>query len=149
MPIKIAGRGPDSVPLCTACSSAPNMEFVGPVEGSAKQSFLEGARVVVMPSRFEGQPMVALEAAALGRPLVASDIAELQFIEREGFGVCVDVEDTRGFQQAVNDLCLGAQNWEAVSSAGRSFARQRTWERVVDGFENYCLLLAAEGAEHR
>ena len=64
-------------------------------------------------------------------------------------GICVDVEDTHRFQQAVNGLSRGAQSWEAASSSGRSFARHRTWERVVDGFENYCLLLAAEGAEHR
>lgn len=50
----------------------PKIRHLGFVSEEEKSSLIEGAEVVVMPSRYESLSMVVLEAWALGRPVLAN-----------------------------------------------------------------------------
>ena len=50
----------------------PKIRHLGYVSEELKSSLIEGADVVVMPSRYESLSMIVLEAWALGRPVLAN-----------------------------------------------------------------------------
>lgn len=72
--LAIAGEGPDRrelMALAEASGVTDRITWLGYQE--PEELFLR-ARVLVLPSRFEGQPMVLLEAAASGVPVVATRV---------------------------------------------------------------------------
>jgi glycosyltransferase involved in cell wall biosynthesis len=137
-PFKIAGAGPEEARLREAISGLKNVEFVGRVEGKAKRAFLENARIVVLPSRFEGQPIVTLEAAALGKPLIVSDIAELAFAERAGFAETFPLAEPDAFARKISELHDASERRKELSGAARKFVEGRTWSEIATRFEAYC-----------
>ena len=50
----------------------PKIRHLGYVSEDEKSSLIEGADVVLMPSRYESLSMIVLEAWALGRPVLAN-----------------------------------------------------------------------------
>lgn len=50
----------------------PKIRHMGYVSEEEKSSLIEGAAVVIMPSRYESLSMIVLEAWALGRPVLAN-----------------------------------------------------------------------------
>jgi glycosyltransferase involved in cell wall biosynthesis len=85
----------DAVKAATAL--CPNVQYVGPVYGDAKQKFLDSMDVLLFPTTYsnEAEPLVILEAAAAGVPVIAWDrgcIAETFPIGVEGTSVTVPRE---------------------------------------------------------
>jgi glycosyltransferase involved in cell wall biosynthesis len=60
--------------VVTGTDSAPEgIEALGWVSEEKKFALLSKAKVLLVPSKYEGQPMVVLEALASGCPVIASD----------------------------------------------------------------------------
>lgn len=74
----LAGEWPECPPLLLAghpvldIPSHPKIRHLGYVSDEEKSSLIEGAEVVLMPSRYESLSMIVLEAWALGRPVLAN-----------------------------------------------------------------------------
>jgi glycosyltransferase involved in cell wall biosynthesis len=90
----IAGDGPEGPPLRALAQElgvAGAVDFLGHVDREQVRQRIEEARVVAMPSRFEGMPLVALEAAERGRAVVATDVGGINEVVLDGrTGVLVD-----------------------------------------------------------
>jgi len=72
--LSIAGGGPLEDTVRAASLGDPRIDFMGGVQGAAKQRFFEGIDVLVIPSEWEEPaPLVGTEAAIRGVPAVVSD----------------------------------------------------------------------------
>jgi glycosyltransferase involved in cell wall biosynthesis len=70
----IAGAGPLQAKVRRVADSDPRIRFTGVVDGAAKDEFLDGMDLLVIPSEYEeNAPLVAVEAAVRALPMVVSD----------------------------------------------------------------------------
>ncbi len=146
--LKLAGRGPDEGALRARIRTlglGGEVELLGWLEGEEKRRFLEGARIVALPSRFEGQGIAAIEAAACHKPLVVSAIPELRYCVEHGFGVAFAPFAPEALAVAIDRLWDDADRRAALGRAGRAFAEGSTWTQVADKFERYLLAACAAG----
>lgn len=138
IPFRIAGDGPDREKLKKTIASLDHIEWTGPLDDLEKRDFLRNASMVALPSRFEGQPLVSIEAAALGKPLVVSDIAELRFVEENGFGVSFPLGEPDRLAAKIRELWKDPVRREQLGLSARNYAANFTWPRIADQFEQYC-----------
>ncbi len=104
----IAGDGPERSALAAlAAPLGDRVQFLGWIDGDARDALLASADVVVVPSapvgpnaRSEGMPMAALEALAAGVPLVASASGGLRELGRHG-ALLVSPRDERALAHSV------------------------------------------------
>lgn len=93
--LKIAGRGaPDYVKtlkdLVAKRGLENKIEFVGQIEGEAKQKLLADAFWTIMPSLTENFGLVVLESLAQNTPVIASKGSPWESLETERLGFWVD-----------------------------------------------------------
>jgi alpha-1,3-rhamnosyl/mannosyltransferase len=106
------------------------VRFVGRVEDPELRGLYAGARVFVMPSRWEGFGLPLLEAMAAGVPAVAADVEPL----REVGGDCpvyVSPDDTAGLAEAMRRLWHDEGERSRRAALGVARARRFTWERTA------------------
>jgi len=79
VPLRVAGEGPERVRLeSLATRTGADVRFLGRLPAKEVRSQLEGAAMVLMPSRYhEFSPFAALEAMAQGVPVVATAMGGL------------------------------------------------------------------------
>lgn len=135
IPVRFAGSGAEAARLEQAVGRLPGCRVLGPLHGAEKWDFLQGARFLIMPSRFEGQPIVAIEAAAAGTPLLASAIPELDFITQNQIGRQFAPFTADALRRALRETWNDADGLRLWSGRGREFARTRTWEEIALQFE--------------
>ncbi len=85
--VVVAGEGPQRGSLERLAGDlgcAGRVEFTGHVDGPTVGRLIDAARVVAMPSRFEGMPYVALEAGERGRPVVGTAIGGIDEVVVDG-----------------------------------------------------------------
>lgn len=126
--LKIGGWGDeaDVAALRSAIGpDAPDITFLGPVFGQAKQALLAEARFVVLPSLSEGLPMAILEAWAGGTPTVMSAQCNLP----EGFAAGAALEcgfDAAAIRPALEHaLAMDEATWAGMSAAALDLAATR------------------------
>jgi glycosyltransferase involved in cell wall biosynthesis len=145
-PLEIIGDGPDREALV---SSGPrSASFVGAVPGERVPEILAGARALVQPSRcYEAQPRAILEAFAAGVPVIASRIGGLpELVEHGVNGLLVDVDDKRGWQEAVEHLMDDSESERLGEGAYRTWQERFTPEIALRNLENaYAEAIAAHG----
>ena len=132
--IVLAGDGPDRravEKLVERAGLTDRVVFAGRVDGEEKLRLLAGARLVVMPSRYETFGMVAAEALACGTPVVAFEIPSLREVVAQGTGVLVPAFDVPALGQAVADLAADPARIEQFGARGRDHARQYDWDDVA------------------
>jgi glycosyltransferase involved in cell wall biosynthesis len=97
--------------------------WVGPAE---KQSLLERAAVLVLPSYAEGQPMCLLEAMAAGVPVVASRTGGIPDLVADGVnGFLCAPGDVAALERALRRLVLDPELGRRIASAARETVRLR------------------------
>ncbi|HMK49492.1 MAG TPA: glycosyltransferase family 4 protein [Thermodesulfovibrionales bacterium] len=111
------------------------IEFAGFVTGDEKLRLLSEARIFVLPSRHESSPISILEAAACGKALVVSDIPELSFVSREGFGVSFPTGSAEGLAEMIRILLTNREQRESYGRRGREYASQFLWDNIAIQFE--------------
>jgi len=108
----------------------------GFVTGDEKLSLLSGATFVVLPSRHESSPVSILEAAACGKPVVVSDIPEMAFVDREGFGLSFPSGSVDGLAERMKILLTNGQMRAAMGKRGREFSAHFLWDHIAIQFED-------------
>jgi len=93
--LKIAGQGKAEyqellAKLADELNLSDRIEFLGQIEGEAKQELLASAWFTIMPSHTENFGIVVLESLAQASPVIASRGTPWESLEREGVGFWVD-----------------------------------------------------------
>jgi glycosyltransferase involved in cell wall biosynthesis len=97
--------------------------WVGPAE---KQSLLERAAVLVLPSYAEGLPMSLLEAMAAGVPVVASGTGGIPDLVADGVnGFLCAPGDVAALERVLRRLMLDPELGRRIASAARESVRLR------------------------
>ena len=124
--------------LVSACPSnvKEKIEYAGFVTGGEKVRLLSKARICVLPSRHESSPISVLEAAACGKPVIVSDIPELDFVQKEGFGVSFPSGSEDGLTEKMKILLRDDKQREAMGRRGREFSSKFLWDHSAIQFED-------------
>ena len=89
-----------------------------------------GARLLVLPSFYEGFGLPVLEAMQCGTPVVVSDRASLPEVVGEA-GLCVDPEDPAAIADACQRLIADPELHARLQVAGLARARRFTWQATA------------------
>jgi glycosyltransferase involved in cell wall biosynthesis len=135
----LAGSGPDEAALRARVADrglSGRVVFPGWVDGAAKTALLRGARLVVVPSRFETFGIVAVEALAAGSPVVAYDIDCLREVVPPGCGSLVPVTgapaaDAAALADAVLALYRDPARRRSAAAEGPRWAARWNWDAVA------------------
>ncbi len=137
----LAGDGaarPDLERLVERLGLARSVTFSGIVAPEDVPPLLDGASLVVVPSRWD-EPfgLVALEAALMARPVVATRAGGLVEVVTHGeTGVIVDKDDPDALAGAILDLLADPARADRMGIAARVRARERfSWDRCVAAYE--------------
>ena len=129
----MGGREPVVERLAREHGVAAHVTQLGAVTDARRLELLAGAKVLLMPSRFEGFGLVAAEAMAAGVPLVASSAGSLpEVVDAPRGGVLVPPEDPRALADAVAALLDDDARRAALSASAREAARRYRWEAVAE-----------------
>lgn len=112
------------------------IDYAGFVTGDEKIRLLSGARIFVLPSRHESSPISILEAAACGKPVIVSDIPELAFVSREGFGLSFPTGSANELSDKIRLLLSDNKKREVLGKRGREYAAQFLWDDIAVQFED-------------
>ena len=138
----VGGDGPERSRLeeqAAALGIADRATFTGWVSPDATTELIDGATVVVMPSRWEEAfGLVALEAAQRARPVVAARVGGVPELVDDGeTGLLFGREDAEGCAAAIAALLAEPGRARRMGEAGRERARVRFGlDRFVDGYED-------------
>jgi glycosyltransferase involved in cell wall biosynthesis len=91
---------------------------------------MQGAQVLLQPSRYEGFGLPVIEAMACGCPVIASDIPALREVSG-GAAVLVPAGDTNGFARALRNVLASSEHRRSLREAGLDRARAFSWDRTV------------------
>lgn len=139
--LKLIGRGRDEAELkeMARAGGAENIEFLGYVSEDEKLSMMRRAKIFVLPSRFEGWGIVVLEAGASGAPVIVSDIEELSFAVKGGFGVSFKTADEDDLRQKLKELLSDNETRLRMSARAVEFARDYEWDGIARMYEDYLM----------
>jgi glycogen synthase len=131
----VAGRGPSLQRLrehARRIGIDSHVVFMGAVDDDARERLLAGARLLVMPSRFEGFGMVAAEAMAAGVPVVASDVGALpEVLDAPHAGVVVPAGDADALASAIASLLEDPERRRRMGASARTSAQRFRWDAVA------------------
>jgi glycogen(starch) synthase len=138
--LTIAGDGPERLVLerrIVELGLTRAIELIGWVAPDLVPSLINGATMVIMPSRWEGFPSVALQAAMMGRPIVGTRVGGLpDIVAHRKTGFIVDPEDTKALGEAVISLLENPELAVEMGKAGRHRVQKLfSWEQCVDRYD--------------
>jgi len=123
--IVLVGSGPEEETLraqAAALGIAHAVEFCGFVPQEEVRSWMQQARVLVLPSHEEGQGVVLLEALASGTPVVGSDVDGIAEVVTPEVGALFSVGDVSALAAAVVGVLEDESHWQRLSLAARQRA---------------------------
>lgn len=135
----IVGRGSLEAELrrqAAALGLADRVTFVGFEDNP--WAWVAGARLFVLPSRWEGFPTALVEALACGAPalVTACDFGPAEVVEHGRSGWVVPPDDSTAFGAAMADLLASPDRLAAFSAAGPARAAQWDIEPMVRDYED-------------
>jgi len=145
--LRIAGRGRDTGRIAGAIEAAglgKRVTLLGPVSDAERLRLLAGARLMLMPSRFEGFGMVAAEAMAAGVPLVASSAGSLpEVVDAPSGGLLVPPEDAGALAASASTLLADDAARDELSRTARRSAERFRWHIVAEDHLAFLRRIAA------
>lgn len=104
---------------------ADQMLFLGAQDHGSAISHLARARVMLLPSLWEGLPVSVIEAMHLGLPVVASRVPGTdELVVHGSTGLLVDRDDAAGYAAALNRLLSDHALRASMGEAGQQRARE-------------------------
>jgi glycogen synthase len=147
--LKVAGRGRDAPRIAALVRDrglAPNVELIHDPPRARTLELLGGARVLAMPSRFEGFGMVAAEAMAAGVPVVAAAVDAVPGVVGADGALLVPPGDAAALAAAIARLLDDPRLRASLSSSARARARRFSWEHVARNHLAWLHRIARESA---
>lgn len=124
--LTIVGDGPQSSVLRRRAKQLgvdASVTFTGAVPRPTVRSLIDGACVLVLPSRSEGFGRIIVEAMARGRPVIASDVGAIpELVDHGTTGLLVTPGDARELARATAALMTDNVALTRMSEAARSAA---------------------------
>lgn len=124
----IAGDGPEMEPLRMYAAShrIPDVDFTGPVTGTAKRNVLLDSDVLLFPTcHGEGMPNVVLESMMYGLPVLSRNVGAIpDVIEHEQNGFLTSSTDPRVFADWITRLALDIPLRHRMAIANHETARR-------------------------
>jgi glycogen(starch) synthase len=149
LPVRIAGSGPGAAWLEREVGRrglGARVHLVGRLDGASRHEFVQRARVLAFPSRYENQSLVGLDAMAIGAPIVAFDTPS----SRETFAGAarlVPAFDAAAFGRALATLASDAQQAAVLAQAARARGAAFTWDAAARAQEQmYCEVVGGRAA---
>jgi glycosyltransferase involved in cell wall biosynthesis len=103
---------------------AAQVTFLGAQPHTSALSYLSRARVMVLPSRWEGLPMSVLEAMHRGIPVVASNVGGTNELVVDGHtGYLVETDDVAAYAARIKPLLADENLRHAMGERARARAR--------------------------
>lgn len=128
--LRLAGDPGESPPL----EPGPFVRLTGELRGGSYDEFLDGARILAVPSVcFESFGLAAVEAMARGVPVIVSRIGALAELVQDGEnGLLVPPGDEKALAAALRRLWSDPGLCRRLSAAGRETARRFSPEAYLD-----------------
>jgi len=134
--LRIVGHGPLTQELRKMISTNDLSQYVKFLGYLPQQELLKCyllAKVVVIPSLYEGIPTVALEAMAAGKPLIVSNIPGLnELVVNGGNGLIVNPMDTRGLAFAINRILTSPNYLSSLDDINEKVLAKFDWKVVAN-----------------
>ncbi|MCI0673454.1 MAG: glycosyltransferase, partial [Myxococcaceae bacterium] len=107
------------------------VRYLGRISDEDKHDALAGALAAVVPSQYESLSLLTLEAFAQGTPAIVNGRSEVLAGQAARSGAGIAYTDADSFVDAVR---RAGELRDVFGKKGRAFARQHTWERVMDAY---------------
>lgn len=146
----VAGRGRDAAAVAALARQLGierRVRIMCDVSEAQRLELFAGARVLLMPSRFEGFGMVAAEAMAAGVPVVAAAAGALPEVVGPDGGILVHPNDAAALATAVATLLDDPDRRAELGRGARRRARRFSWDRVAR--DHLCFLRSIEAGTRR
>lgn len=146
--LRIAGfrwqDAPELAALCDELGVRDAVECLGPVPPDAMPRLHRAARLLVVPSAYEGLPYVIVEALREGTPVVATRVSGHPEVVEDGVnGRLVPVDQPRALADACVALLRDPDARARLGEAGRRTVAERfDAERQIDAYVHYYSSLA-------
>jgi glycosyltransferase involved in cell wall biosynthesis len=123
--MRIVGLDRDTNPAVFALAKrigvADALQFAGPLRGDALTAQYRAAKVLVVPSAYEGLPMVILEAFAQGLPCVATKVSGHPEVITDGKdGFLVPLDDVEMIAERASRVIADAALRERIAAQARN-----------------------------
>jgi glycosyltransferase involved in cell wall biosynthesis len=145
--LRIAGRGKDAervAEMAQKLGIMGNIRLLGAVSDEERNHLLQGAKLQLMPSRFEGFGLAAAEAMAAGVPLIASSAGSLpEVVDAPRGGILVPPGDARALAEAADKLLSDDMLRLSLSASARESAARFSWSSVADAHLQFINNIAA------
>lgn len=110
--------------------SEGNVRMMGYLDDQSLAILINGGRMLVYPSLYEGFGLPVIEAMASGLPVIASDRASLPEVAGEA-AVYIDLDDLDGYARQMIRLIEDEKTWETCKERGLKRASRFTWEHCA------------------
>jgi glycosyltransferase involved in cell wall biosynthesis len=116
--------------------------FWGSVNESMVIRIMKGARLIVVPSRYDvGGPLVLIEAMAAEKPIIATCTGSIPEIFKHGINGILTKPSSSDIAIAIKSFCEGQQPIHKFQTNNKELARQFDWKIIAKLYPKlYCSL---------
>lgn len=132
--LRVAGDGPLAAELRSRYASAPNIRFLGRLDGHGVRSLLASARLSVMPSEcYENNPLGVIESLCAGTPVVGASIGGIPELLDPATGVLFQSGSVSALTDALDRAWSAPYDHAAIAAASlERFSSAAHYARLSD-----------------
>ena len=114
-----------------------SVRVLGLVDEQTLEREYASTDMFVMPSRYEGFGMPYIEAMRYAKPVIGTMVGGIPDVVPDGTGVLIPPEGDNALLNAMTSLASSAELRKQIGEAGRNWAEQFYWSRVIDQLERH------------
>lgn len=122
----LAGNGTvdEGVKIVQRLAIEHRVDFIGWVDGQAKEDVFLGASIFCLPSYAEGFPMAVLDAWAYGLPVITTPVGGIPDVARNGENMLLfDPGDVNGLAEQLERMIVDESLRNKIAAASNDLAR--------------------------
>ncbi len=134
----LVGEGPQYPMLRRLVNSlgiAEKVTFLGFQPQDQVRTWMQQARLLILPSLEEAQGVVLLEALACGTPVIASQVDGIPEVITPDVGILVPPANSIALFEAIRSILRSPRRWVDMSHRARERAvKYYDWDRIASQF---------------